>query len=213
VVGRKPLSIGGYPEGHWVQWEFEPYLQDDWHVSKRLTLNIGVRYYLPTPYHDVSAHSLDSLFLPNLYNPAAEAQLDTSGNLIPGTGHTCLTYGNGLVPCGTASIHAGCQEPFRGGFAPRVGFAWDPTGSGETSIRGGYGISYDVSNGNEGASGFFGNPPDVTTPSVYNVVGYNTVSTGIIPHSGMSTVSYRPKYPSIQQFSFDYSINSRAIIS
>jgi hypothetical protein len=200
VINGQP--VGGYPEGHWREWDFEPYFQDDWRVTSRLTLNLGVRYYLPTPYHDVSPNSLDSLFVPGQYNPAAEAQLDISGNLIPGTGHTYLTYGNGLVPCGTGGIHTGCQLPYRGGIAPRFGFAWDPTGSGKTAIRGGYGISYDVSNGNEGASGFFGNPPVVATPAVYNYNGYGNLGAQPIPPTGMSVVDYNAKWPSIQQFSF-----------
>ncbi len=193
--------VGGYPEGHWVQWDFEPYFQDDWHVSSRLTLNLGVRYYLPYPYHDISPHSLDSTFVASQFSPAAEAQLDGGGNLIPGSGHNYLTAGNGLVPCGTGGIRVGCQEPYRGGFAPRIGFAFDPTGSGKTAVRGGYGISYDVANGNEGASGFFGNPPEAAAPSVYNINGYGNIGGGIIPPTGMTIVGYHPKYPSVQQFS------------
>jgi len=195
--------VGGYPEGHWVQWDLEPYFQDDWHVTKTLTLNLGARYYLPTPYHDVSQRSLDSTFQPSQYNPAAEAQIDANGNLIPGTGHTFLTTGNGLLPCGTGGIPQGCQHPFHGGFAPRFGFAWDPTGSGKTAVRGGYGISYDVTNGNEGASGFFGNPPNAATPSLFNINGYGNLggAGGIVPPSSMNIVSNYPKFPSVQQFS------------
>ena len=193
--------VGGYPEGHWVQWDVEPYFQDDWHVTSRLTLNLGIRYYLPTPYHDISPLSLDSTFLASQYNPAAQAQIDAAGNLIPGSGQNYLTTGNGLVACGTGGVPLGCQKTFHGGFAPRFGFAWDPTGSGKTAIRGGYGISYDVSNGNEGASGFFGNPPEAATPTVYNVNGYNNLAGGAIPPTSMTIVSYNPKFPSVQQFS------------
>lgn len=195
--------VGGYPEGHWVQWDLEPYFQDDWHVTKTLTLNLGMRYYLPSPYHDISQRSLDSTFQPSQYHTAAEAQIDANGNLIPGTGHNFLTLGNGLLPCGASGIPLGCQHSFHGGFAPRFGFAWDPTGSGKTAVRGGYGISYDVANGNEGASGFFGNPPNAATPSVFNVTGYGNVSggAGIVPPSSMNIVTSYPKFPSVQQFS------------
>jgi hypothetical protein len=196
--------LGGYGLGHWREWDFEPYFQDDWRATSRLTLNLGVRYYLPTPYHDVLNPSLDSIFLPDHFNPSAEAQLDINGNLIPGSGQNYLTYGNGLLPCGTGGIPSGCMTLYRGSIVPRVGFAWDPTGSGKTAIRGGYGISYDVSNGNEGAAGFFGNPPGVTTPAVYYVNGYDNIAKGVspIPPTSMINLSPHTTMPSVQQFSF-----------
>jgi hypothetical protein len=197
-------AVGGYALGHWREWDFEPYFQDDWHATRGLTLNIGVRYYLPTPFHDILSPNLDSIFFPNLYNPSAEAVLNSSGNLVPGTGHTYLQYGNGLLACGQGNINAGCLVPYRGSIAPRFGFAWDPTSSGKTVIRGGYGIFYDVSNGNEGSAGFFGNPPAVATPSVYYVNGYSNIrsSTAPLPPTSFENESYYQTWPSVQQFSF-----------
>lgn len=202
VINGVPL--GGSVYGDWREWDFEPYVQDDWRATRRLTLNIGVRYYMPTGYSDVRKPNLDSIFMPSLYNPAAEAQLDSSGNLIAGTGDTYLQYGNGLLECGVGQIHSGCLVPYRGGIAPRFGFAWDPTGSGKTVLRGGYGISYDVSNGNEGAGGFFGNnPPVVATPTVYYVNGYGNITSAVapLPPTSMDNESYYQKWPSVQQFS------------
>jgi hypothetical protein len=202
VINGQPF--GGYPLGHWREWDFEPYFQDDWRATRRLTLNIGMRYYLPTAYQDVRTPNLDSIFMPSLYNPAAEAQLSSSGNLIPSTGHTYLQYGNGLLECGVGQIRAGCLVPYRGSIAPRLGFAWDPTGSGKTAVRGGYGIFYDVSNGNEGGAGFFGNnPPDVGVPTVYYVNGYANISSAVapLPPTSFSNESYYQKWPSVQQFS------------
>ncbi|HXX24121.1 MAG TPA: carboxypeptidase-like regulatory domain-containing protein [Terriglobia bacterium] len=195
--------LGGYGLGHWREWDLEPYFQDDWRATSRLTLNLGVRYYLPTPYHDVLNPSLDSIFLPDRFNPAAEAQLDINGNLIPGTGQNYLTYGNGLLPCGSGGIPTGCMTLFRGSVVPRIGFAWDPTGTGKTSLRGGYGISYDVSNGNEGAAGFFGNPPGVAAPAVYYINGYDNIEKGVspVPPTSMINVAPHQTMPSVQQFS------------
>lgn len=195
--------LGGNGLGHWREWDFEPYFQDDWRATSRLTLNLGARYYLPTAYHDVVSPSMDSVFLPNQFNPAAEAQIDINGNLIPGSGQNYLTYGNGLVPCGTAGIPRGCMSLYRGSVVPRVGFAWDPTGHGKTAIRGGYGISYDVANGNEGAVSFFGNPPTVASPAVYYVNGYNNIasSSSPIPPTYMNDVGFHQTMPSVQQFS------------
>jgi hypothetical protein len=32
------IPVGGYPKGHWNGWDFEPYIQDDWKMNRRLTL-------------------------------------------------------------------------------------------------------------------------------------------------------------------------------
>jgi hypothetical protein len=99
---------GGFSRGHYRQIDFEPYVQDDWRVSPKLTLNLGLRYYFVTPWVDHTTPTVASIFVPSQYNSADQAQLDGAGNLIPGTGSTWLNYGNGLVQCGTSSIPKGC---------------------------------------------------------------------------------------------------------
>ena len=129
--------LGGAALGHWRQWDFEPYIQDDWHVTQHLTLNMGLRYSWLTAFHDVENPTNDSLFIPSLYNPAKQAQLDSNGNLIPGSGANYLNYGNGLVQCGSGGVPEGCYRPPRGTLSPRFGFSWDPFGKSTTAIRGG----------------------------------------------------------------------------
>ncbi len=43
----------------------------------------------------------------------------------------------------------GSNFPDKKNFAPRFGFAWDPTGSGKTSMRGGFGVFYDILKGED----------------------------------------------------------------
>ena len=195
--------VGGYPKGHWQMTDFEPYVQDDWKVSRKLTLNLGLRYYVFSQIHDVSVPTVDSNFFPNLYDPAKQAQLDANGNLIPGTGETYQTYGNGLAACGIGGIPQGCSLPSYSTLAPRFGIAYDPWGTGKTVIRGGYGIYYEMGNGGEAnAEGTQGNPPVALAPTTYAINGYQNIVPGAVAPTSMSALPYRQAWGSAQQFSF-----------
>jgi hypothetical protein len=206
------VAVGGYPKGHWQMTDLEPYIQDDWKVSPRFTLNLGVRYYIYTRIHDVSRPTIDSGFIPSQYSTAAEDPLNSGESfLYPAIGATPGNYGNGLVECGHNGIPNGCQLRNTGkNFAPRLGFAWDPWGKGKTSIRGGYGIYYESGNGNEAQTeGGEGNPPSDAGVSVYNL--YSTApgaGYGVIAPSGLLVPSpptyipipYSQPWPSVQQY-------------
>jgi hypothetical protein len=206
-------AVGGYPKGHWQMTDLEPYIQDDWKVTRKLTLNLGLRYYIYTRIHDVSRPTIDSGFIPSQYSRSAEDPLDASGNFVfPATGATPANYGNGLVECGHNGIPNGCQlRNTAPNIAPRIGFAWDPFGTGKTSVRGGYGIYFESGNGNEAQTeGGEGNPPSDAGVSVYNL--YSTAPDagyGIIAPSGLyvpappgyTPIPYSQKWPSVQQYS------------
>ena len=212
TINLNGAAIGGYPKGHWNGHEIEPYVEDDWKVTKKLTLNIGLRYYYFQPFHDVSATNIDSAFLPNEYNPAAQAQLVNDPVLgpvlVPGTGYNYTVYGNGLYACGTHGVPKGCFYGAKKNFAPRLGFAYDPFGTGKTVIRGGYGIYYEMGNGNESnAEGGEGNAPVSLGPTAYNLNGYsaitpiNSPSAEPISPGGYTAIPLHQKWPSVQQFS------------
>ena len=193
--------VGGPGQGRWRQWDFEPYVQDDWRFTQRLTLNFGVRYFWLTPFFDAKKPTNDSIFVPSQYNAGQQAQLDINGNLIPGTGATPLTYGNGLLQCGTGSVPRGCSTSSRGTISPRVGFSWDPFGKGRTAVRGGYALNWDSSNPLHAGAGFNGNPPTTANLNAFNVSGYQSIGPGPLGPVGFSDIPAVRKWPEVEQYS------------
>src|SRR5215510_3652940 len=136
-------------QGRWQN--FELYFNDDWKLSNRLTLNLGVRYsYLPWPYQ---ADDKLTVFNPSAFNPAL-GNAPCNGLLYsPDLGSNPCPAGTG----GVAGPNRAIQDNFHFAFAPRLGVAWDPTGSGKWSIRAGFGQFYNrddifVTDGTAGVS-------------------------------------------------------------
>jgi hypothetical protein len=100
------------------------YLQDDYRITSRLTLNLGIRYEYNVPVTE----GQNQLSVPDL-SPA-------SASCTPKPGCEFIVAGNAGVPDAT-------YLPDRNNLAPRVGFAWRPTSSDNFVVRSGFGIYYD----------------------------------------------------------------------
>ncbi len=174
----------------------EPYLQDDWHVSSKLTLNLGLRISLFGTYREKYKQAY--AFEPSAYNPS-QISLDANGNVVG-------NQFSGLVQCGASGIPAGCLSGHLFNPAPRVGFAYDPIGDGKTSIRGGYGIFFEHTNGNEAnTESLEGSPPLVQNSSVFNIPTYTGISNGgVAPPGPLNAISLPTKaiWPYVQQWNF-----------
>ncbi len=187
----------------------EPYFQDDWRVTDRLTLNLGLRLSLLGTYREKYKHAYN--WDPALYSAANAPQIDTDGSITGSAGALVPGVGNpldGLVQCGVGGIPVGCSKGHLFNPAPRIGFAWDPRGDGKTAIRGGYGIFFEHSNGNEAnTEGMEGQTsPLLQSATQNNISGYQNIGGGALapsfPFSFLS-IPNQVTWPYMQQWHFD----------
>lgn len=186
---------------------FEPYIQDDFHVRRNLTLNFGLRVSMFGTFREIKKQVAN--WDPAAYDPSHAPKIvtdpnsDRLGSLVirPGT-----TPYDGVVQCGVAGVPLACMGEHLFNPAPRIGFAWDPFGDGKTSIRAAYGIFLDHTNGEEGnAETLEGTPPLVQEPTQYNVTGYTSIGGDglLFPLSATSISSSHAIWPNVQQWHLD----------
>ena len=135
-------QLVGDPTRHIHNWGYAGFAQDDWRVTRNLTLNFGLRYEV---------------------NSVVKEEHNLLGNFSP--------------TAGLEQVGKQIGSPYNGdhnNFAPRVGFSWDPFGTGRTVIRGGGGIIYETINWE-------------SFLALNNSLGIATVPTGAIINAGGGT--------------------------
>ncbi|HXK06138.1 MAG TPA: TonB-dependent receptor [Verrucomicrobiae bacterium] len=143
--------------GHWNNKSYALYVQDNWRVNNRLTLNLGLRWDgVP---HTYEATNRMSNFYSNLYDPSKAAILLPDGTISPSSPGLITSpnpilkgvqfYGNGMGIAGVNGISNGLVNNHWAAFGPRAGFAYDLTGKAKTILRGGFGIMYERIQGND----------------------------------------------------------------
>jgi Carboxypeptidase regulatory-like domain len=195
----------------------EPYFQDDWHVTNRITLNLGLRLSLFGTYYENQHQAFN--FDSTRYNAALGTHVDPASgevvNFTPNGGQPSVSnLPNGMVQCGvTLGVPRSCMQGHVFNPAPRIGFAWDPNGDGKTAIRGGYGIFFEHTNGNEGNTESLENSPPLATTSqqvataAQPIIGYSNIGKSvsaqpIFPY-GVVSIPNKILWPYMQQWHLD----------
>lgn len=171
LTGLTSLAIhdqefGGGNTGR--RWKlYRPYIEDNWRVSKSLTLNLGLAWALMTPESEVGNRMSD-------FNPAT---------------------GQFLIAGQNAGPSAGIKMDLTA-LEPRLGAAWKPFGSNNTVVRGGYAIFHD-SSWNQGAQGLWQNPPYYAESDQFAFGGNCTFATAACASNGLtpSAISMSSGFP------------------
>jgi hypothetical protein len=215
-INSSGQAVGGYFGFRYITWRYEPYFQDDWRVTKRLTVNLGVRAFWLTPWEDKSAawnlkwHGSSTAmlagFFPNQYNPAVQAPLNAAGYVTPnaatGQIYDARLFGNGLVACNAGgSIPSGCMYTQPIHFAPRFGFAYQPFSASNTVVRGGFGMFYDqMSDNDPGPITLDANVPIYQVATANNINGYTAISPTAFGPSPFSAIATHMPYPKVMNY-------------
>jgi len=179
-----------------IEW----FAQDNWKVSRKLTLDLGVRFYYIPPI--VDADNLVSGFDTSYFDPAKQPRLITPAlvggrrvGINPITGEVFNAALIGAIAPGTGDPSNGMVTPTRDKniprslmdgngihIAPRVGFAYDPFGKGKTAIRTGFGMFYNRETLESTANPFAQQTPIVDNP----VINFSTLP-DLLSQAGLLT--------------------------
>jgi hypothetical protein len=163
LLGLPTTASRDFPRNLFGETElnFPIFVQDDWKITKKLTLNVGLRYDLSAaPVQDFGQNSdfdmaTDQWIVSNYQNnqPNLVTQgIASAAYATFSTMHSLLGAPTMIISPSSVGLPNNIQSMSKKTFAPRLGFAYRPFGDDKTVIRGGYGIFYDLQSGNNSVS-------------------------------------------------------------
>jgi hypothetical protein len=169
---------------------FQPFIQDNYKITRRFTLNFGLRYDLQTPWTEKQGCAA--------CGGASTYRAGQQSTVFP-------TAPPGLVAPGDKGVQPGLYNTWKLGFEPRLGFAWDVTGTGATSVRAAWGLYHSVvdeeveaieTNNEPFLVGFSATPPNTANPwgSQPDPLPYNPKKPSFGPFPGITQSYINPNY-------------------
>ena len=211
-------QASNYINGQFRYTNVEWYGQDSWKIGRNFTFSYGIRFYYVQPQYD--KNNAASEFQPSLYDPTKAPRLyqrvggpnGTTMAVDPATGNTLPGYAIGTLVPGTGdplngiaiagkNINRYLQDPRGINYAPRVGFSYAL--SPQTVIRGGGGMFYDRTQGNN-VFGFVTNQPFISTPTLrYGLVSNLAPGSALQGPSNISSRQFAGKLPTVYDFDLE----------
>lgn len=219
-----------FVEGSMLYNQREFYIQDNWKVTSRLTLDYGMRFVNQQPQYDQflqmsnffpdkwKASGAQVLYIAGCSNGAVTCSGNVRNAMDPRTGQILTAVGAANTQAAIGTPIPGTGDPLNGVIqagngiaktnytwpkivvAPRFGFAYDVTGQSTWVVRGGGGLFYDRPDGNTVFSAP-NNPPVATSKDLRNGL-LTTLGQGLSPQPvpGMNTFQYYAKVPTSLQW-------------
>lgn len=201
------------PIRHYVNQTPSVYIEDNWHATPRLSVQLGIRYdALP---HAWERGNYVANFNPAAYLPSAQPVWNSDGSMDangpgfvtpPGMSHPF--YLNGIELAGQNGIPKGLVTNYYNTWQPRIGFSEDLFGNGRTVLRGGFGTFYERMQGNDIYNAAT-TPPFAYNPKATNVyfsdphTSWVTGATAATPvfASGLTNLATNYPAPAVAQYS------------
>jgi outer membrane receptor protein involved in Fe transport len=159
------------------------FAQDEWHATPNLTLTLGIRYEYSTPKSDTQGRSY---------------------GLVPGAHSTVFVNSPiGIVYPGDPASPTGSNFPDKNDWAPRAGFAWAPFGGSKSSVRGGFGVFYDVLKAEDNLQ-FNGQPPFFSSSDLFfgSPTGGSSTNPFAAPYAASGATNPFPSHAPSSTFDF-----------